>query len=37
MATGVVVPEVGEVVMDLTFVGWLKPEGTFVRAGEALF
>lgn len=37
MAVDVVVPEVGEVGMDVTFLGWLKAEGDTVRAGEALF
>jgi len=33
----VVVPEVGEVGMDVTFVRWLKAEGDPVRQGEPLF
>ncbi len=37
MATEVIVPEVGEVGMDVTFVRWLKGEGEEIRAGEALF
>jgi secondary thiamine-phosphate synthase enzyme len=37
MATEVIVPEVGEVGMDVTFVRWLKGEGDEIRAGEALF
>jgi len=37
MATEVIIPEVGEVGMDVTFVRWLKGEGDEVRTGEALF
>jgi pyruvate dehydrogenase E2 component (dihydrolipoamide acetyltransferase) len=37
VAVDVVVPEVGEVGGDLTFVGWLKQEGDQVRAGEPIF
>lgn len=37
MASDVVVPEVGEVGMDLTFAGWLKQEGDAVTTGEPLF
>ncbi len=37
MAIDVIVPEVGEVGMDVTFVGWLKGEGEFVRSGEPIF
>lgn len=37
MAIEVVVPQVGEVGMDVTFVGWLKQEGDPVQPGEALF
>jgi secondary thiamine-phosphate synthase enzyme len=37
MATEVVIPEVGEVGMDVTFVRWLKAEGDEVHAGEPLF
>ena len=37
MATEVIVPEVGEVGMDVTFVRWLKDEGDEIRTGEALF
>ncbi len=37
MAFEIVVPEVGEVGMEVTFVRWLKAEGDDVKAGEALF
>lgn len=37
MPRDVVVPEVGEAGMTVTFVGWLRAEGDLVRAGEPLF
>lgn len=37
MAVEVVVPEVGEAGMDVTFVRWLKEEGDSVAVGEILF
>lgn len=37
MAFEVIVPEVGEVGMDVTFVGWLRAEGDEVREGDPLF
>lgn len=36
-SSDVVVPEVGEAGMTVTFVRWLKAEGDTVRVGEALF
>lgn len=33
----VVIPEVGEVGMEVTFVGWLKSEGEQVSVGEPIF
>jgi pyruvate dehydrogenase E2 component (dihydrolipoamide acetyltransferase) len=37
MATEVVVPEVGEVGMEVTFVRWLREVGDNVKEGDALF
>ena len=37
MAVEVIVPEVGEVGMDVTFVRWLRDEGDEVREGDPLF
>ena len=37
MAAQVVVPEVGEVGMDVVFVRWLKSEGDEVHSGDPLF
>jgi pyruvate dehydrogenase E2 component (dihydrolipoamide acetyltransferase) len=37
MAVEVIVPEVGEVGMEVTFVRWLRDEGDEVREGDALF
>jgi pyruvate/2-oxoglutarate dehydrogenase complex dihydrolipoamide acyltransferase (E2) component len=37
MASDVVVPEVGEAGMDVTFLRWLKAAGDQVAAGEVLF
>ena len=37
MASDVVVPEVGEVGMEVVFVRWLKAEGDEVAVGEPLF
>jgi pyruvate/2-oxoglutarate dehydrogenase complex dihydrolipoamide acyltransferase (E2) component len=37
MVAEVIIPEVGEVGMDIGFVRWLKDEGDDVREGEALF
>lgn len=37
MAIDVVVPEVGEVGMDVTFVRWFKAPGDAVRTGDVLF
>lgn len=37
MASDVIVPEVGEVGMDVIFVRWLKAEGDEVAAGDPLF
>lgn len=37
MPVEVIVPEVGEVGMDLVFVGWLRDEGDRVEIGDALF
>jgi pyruvate dehydrogenase E2 component (dihydrolipoamide acetyltransferase) len=37
MAIEVVVPEVGEHGMDVTFVGWLREDGDEVSAGDDLF
>ena len=37
MASDVVVPEVGELGMDVTFVRWLKSAGDDVAVGDPLF
>jgi pyruvate/2-oxoglutarate dehydrogenase complex dihydrolipoamide acyltransferase (E2) component len=37
MATDVIVPEVGEVGMEVTFVRWLREVGAAVNAGDSLF
>lgn len=37
MAVDIVIPEVGEVGMDVTFVRWLKAAGDEVSAGEPIF
>ncbi len=37
MAVDIIVPEVGEVGMEVTFVAWLKNEGDHVEEGELLF
>lgn len=37
MKVDVVVPEVGEVGMEVTFVGWQRQEGEIVHAGDVLF
>lgn len=37
VAVEVIVPEVGEAGMEVTFVRWLKSEGDYVREGEPLF
>jgi pyruvate dehydrogenase E2 component (dihydrolipoamide acetyltransferase) len=37
VAIEVVVPEVGEIGMEVTFVRWLKADGDYVRQGEPLF
>lgn len=37
MASDVIVPEVGELGMDVTFVRWLKAPGDAVEVGESLF
>lgn len=37
MPAEIVIPEVGETGMDVTFLGWLKDEGEAVTVGDALF
>jgi pyruvate dehydrogenase E2 component (dihydrolipoamide acetyltransferase) len=37
MASDVIVPEVGELGMDVTFVRWLKAEGDEIAVGDELF
>jgi len=36
MAIKIIVPEIGESVLDATVHQWLKKEGDFVQVGEAL-